>query len=147
MNSRPAIAKKLFFNTALSIIFTTIFRNGLKKLQCERTFIPCETSFEKRQVFKCWKCSGVKVWQSHFKEIIELMITLIIMILFQIVIEKDILYKKSWSSQNWKVKKFLLLNITTLVKLNYFWSVPLALFSWLLIFLFFYPWFSVINSS
>ena len=39
---------------------------------------PCETSFEKRQVFKYWKCSGVKVWQSHFKEIIELMITLII---------------------------------------------------------------------
>ena len=34
-------------------------------------------SFEKRQVFKCWKYSGVKVWQSYFKEIIEL-ITFII---------------------------------------------------------------------
>ena len=28
-------------------------------------------SFEKRQVFKWWKYSGVKNWKSHFKEIIE----------------------------------------------------------------------------
>ena len=47
-------------------------------MQCEQTFVLCETSFEKRQVFKCWKCSGVKVWQSHFKEITESMITSII---------------------------------------------------------------------
>ena len=58
----------------LSIIYTTCTRNGFKKLQCERTFILCKTSFEKRHVFKCWKCSGVKVWQSHVKEIIELII-------------------------------------------------------------------------
>ena len=32
---------------ALSIIFTTYTRNGFKKLQRERTFIPCKTSFEK----------------------------------------------------------------------------------------------------
>ena len=33
---------------ALSIIFTTYTRNGLKILQCEQTFILCETSFEKK---------------------------------------------------------------------------------------------------
>ena len=29
---------------ALSIIFTTYTTNGFKKLQCERTFILCQTS-------------------------------------------------------------------------------------------------------
>ena len=53
LNSRPAIAEKLFLYMALSIIFTAYTRIGLKKLQCERTFIICETSFEKRQAFKC----------------------------------------------------------------------------------------------
>ena len=37
---------------ALSIIFTAYTRNGLKKLQCERIFILCETSL----VLKKDKC-------------------------------------------------------------------------------------------
>ena len=41
LNSTPEIAK---FFTWPSIIFTTYTRNGFKKLQCERTFILCETS-------------------------------------------------------------------------------------------------------
>ena len=54
LNSRSAIANKLFFYTALPIIFTTCTRNGFKKLHCEWTFILCETSLvlKKRQVFK-----------------------------------------------------------------------------------------------
>ena len=69
-NSRPAIAKKLFLHGALHY-FYCITRNCSKKLQCEQTFILCETSFEKRQVFRCWKYSGVKVWQSHFNSLIK----------------------------------------------------------------------------
>ena len=41
---------------ALSIIFTTHNRNGFKKLQCERTFILCETSL----VLKKDKCVSVE---------------------------------------------------------------------------------------
>ena len=59
------------------------------------------------------KCSGVKVWQSHFKEVIELLASIIrnsfigrlfnVQAVFSNVIEKDMLLKKSWSSQNWKI--------------------------------------------
>ena len=59
------------------------------------------------------KYSGVKVWQSHFKEIIELLASIIrnsfigrlfnVQAVFSNVIEKDMLLKKSWSSQNWKI--------------------------------------------
>ena len=41
---------------AVSIIFTTYTRNGFKKLQCERTFILCETSL----VLKKDKCLSVE---------------------------------------------------------------------------------------
>ena len=41
---------------ALSIISTTCNRNGFKKLQCERTFILCETSL----VLKKDKCLSVE---------------------------------------------------------------------------------------
>ena len=111
---------------ALSIIFTTCTRNGFKKLQCERTFILCETSFRSNHqevfyvkgvlrnfgfisfikkealaqeffcefceiskntffcnlVLKKDKCLSVenilvKVWQSHFREIIELITSIL----------------------------------------------------------------------
>ena len=57
LNSRPAInCKETFFYMALSIIFTTYTRNGFKKLQCERTFILCETSLvlKKDKCLKGW---------------------------------------------------------------------------------------------
>ena len=59
-------------------------------MKCEQTFILCETSFEKKTSVSSVEKTGVKVWQSHFKEIIEL-ITLIktFMQFFQIVIEED----------------------------------------------------------
>ena len=43
----------------LYLIFTTYTRNGFKKLQCEQTLYTMRNwfSFEKRQVFKCWKYS------------------------------------------------------------------------------------------
>ena len=62
---------------ALSIIFTAYTKNGFKNLRCERTFTLCETSFERRQMFKGSKYSGVKVGQIHFKEIIELITSII----------------------------------------------------------------------
>ena len=51
----------------------------------EQTFVLCETSLVLKKVLKCWKYSGVKVWQSYFKETIELIaliITLLIKRLF-----------------------------------------------------------------
>ena len=43
----------------LYLIFTTYTRNGFKKLQCEQTLYTMRNwfSFDKRQVFKCWKYS------------------------------------------------------------------------------------------
>ena len=65
---------------ALSITFTTYTKNGLKKFQCERTFILCETSFEKGRVFKRLNYSGAEVLQNHFKEIIELITSIIVIL-------------------------------------------------------------------
>ena len=60
--------------------------------------------WKKKSVFKCWKYSGIKVWQSHFKKIMELMTSIIVILqlsflltfmqFFQIVIEKDKFIKK-----------------------------------------------------
>ena len=63
----------------LSIIFTTFTRNDLKRLQCEQTFILCETSL----VFKKDKCLSVenilvlKFDKAIFKETIELITSII----------------------------------------------------------------------
>ena len=100
LNSRSAIAKKLFYTWPPPFflldtpeIFCSVVLTNLYTL---RNYF----SFEKRQVFKFWKYSGVKVWQSHFKEIIELIKSIIVILslsvfltftqIFQIVIEKDI---------------------------------------------------------
>ena len=57
----------------------------VKKIVVWTNFILFETSFEKKQVFKCWKYLGVKVWQSHYKKIIEL-ITLILLSMLSIIL-------------------------------------------------------------
>ena len=36
-----------------------------------RNYFSFECLSVKVEVFKCWKYAGVKVWQSHFKEIID----------------------------------------------------------------------------
>ena len=50
LTSRPAIAKKLFtLGSPLFLLHTQM----VLKILVWKTFILCETSFEKRQVFKC----------------------------------------------------------------------------------------------
>ena len=63
-------------------------------MKCEQTFILCETSFEKK-CFKCWKESDVKVWQSHFKEIIELKTLIKPFMQFFLISDRRRLYKKT----------------------------------------------------
>ena len=72
LNRRPAIAKKLSFTRPSPLILLhtpeMVFKScNVNELYTVRNYF----SFEKRQVFKWWKYSGVKNWKSHFKEIIE----------------------------------------------------------------------------
>ena len=86
------------------------------------------------------KYSGVKVWQSHFKEIIELLASIIrnsfigrlfnVQAVFSNVIEKDMLLKKSWSSQKWKVKIFIIkyYDISKTYFVHLTWHISVFLF-------------------
>ena len=90
------------------------------------------------QVFKCWKYFGVKVWQSHFKEIIELITSIIgnsfikQLFNFHAVVSnsdrKRYVVEEKWQQSKLKSLKSLLLNITTLVKTLQLHSVQFHLF-------------------
>ena len=74
--SKTDPSKRVFYKENIKIFYSK---------EWEQTFALCETSLVLKKAFKCWKYSGVKVWQSYFKETIELIaliITLLIKRLF-----------------------------------------------------------------
>ena len=87
--SRPAIAKKLFSTWPSPLFYIILLHRQemVLKIVLWTNFTLFQTSLvlKKREVFLRWKYSGVKVSQSHFKKIIEL-ITLILLSMLSILL-------------------------------------------------------------